>query len=225
MGIILNGNTPTHIMYNGTEATLYYNGVKIWPEGPVVRHVILRQYAGGTIPASPMTGYNGDSVTFEATPNKFYALSRLYYSYPNGAWGYKTTSPFTTSFGNADISAYASFQYTASTVTGMAYPIGEVTITEDYGPSHSGIATSAIHSGDIIVSASGYNAFVPSWGNSQLYWCNGDNNKNQGTLTYISGSSIGSSGVYSGTITGSNIRLWWSNDANNYSAMRYLVTG
>ena len=33
MGIIVNNIKPYHIMYNGVEATLYHNGIKIWPEG------------------------------------------------------------------------------------------------------------------------------------------------------------------------------------------------
>ena len=34
MAIIVNNIKPYHIMYNGVEATLYHNGIKIWPEGP-----------------------------------------------------------------------------------------------------------------------------------------------------------------------------------------------
>ena len=35
MGIIVNNIKPIHIMFNGVEATLYHNGIKIWPEeGP-----------------------------------------------------------------------------------------------------------------------------------------------------------------------------------------------
>ena len=33
MGILLNGNKPSKIIYNGVETALYYNGSKIWPEG------------------------------------------------------------------------------------------------------------------------------------------------------------------------------------------------
>lgn len=32
MAIIINGNKPSSIIYNGVEATLYFNGNKIWPE-------------------------------------------------------------------------------------------------------------------------------------------------------------------------------------------------
>lgn len=32
MGIILNGSKPSKIIYNGAEASLYFNGSKIWPE-------------------------------------------------------------------------------------------------------------------------------------------------------------------------------------------------
>lgn len=32
MGILLNGNKPSKIIYNGAESSLYYNGSKIWPE-------------------------------------------------------------------------------------------------------------------------------------------------------------------------------------------------
>lgn len=35
MGILLNGNKPSKIIYNGAESSLYYNGSKIWPEEPV----------------------------------------------------------------------------------------------------------------------------------------------------------------------------------------------
>ena len=31
MGLILNGNAPSKIIYNGTEVSLYFNGSKIWP--------------------------------------------------------------------------------------------------------------------------------------------------------------------------------------------------
>ena len=34
MGIIVNNIKPIRIMFNGVEATLYHNGIKIWPEGP-----------------------------------------------------------------------------------------------------------------------------------------------------------------------------------------------
>ena len=33
MGIIVNNIKPIRIMFNGAEATLYHNGIKIWPEG------------------------------------------------------------------------------------------------------------------------------------------------------------------------------------------------
>lgn len=33
MGILLNGNKPSKIIYNGAESSLYFNGSKIWPEG------------------------------------------------------------------------------------------------------------------------------------------------------------------------------------------------
>lgn len=32
MGLILNGNAPSKIIYNGAEVSLYFNGSKIWPE-------------------------------------------------------------------------------------------------------------------------------------------------------------------------------------------------
>lgn len=32
MGILINGNKPSKIIYNGAEPSLYYNGSKIWPE-------------------------------------------------------------------------------------------------------------------------------------------------------------------------------------------------
>ena len=31
MGLILNGNAPNKILYNGAEVSLYFNGSKIWP--------------------------------------------------------------------------------------------------------------------------------------------------------------------------------------------------
>lgn len=31
MGILINGNKPSKIIYNGAEASLYFNGSKIWP--------------------------------------------------------------------------------------------------------------------------------------------------------------------------------------------------
>ena len=34
MGIIVNNIKPIRIMFNGVEATLYHNGIKIWPESP-----------------------------------------------------------------------------------------------------------------------------------------------------------------------------------------------
>jgi surface protein len=33
MGIIVNNIKPIRIIFNGVEATLYHNGIKIWPEG------------------------------------------------------------------------------------------------------------------------------------------------------------------------------------------------
>lgn len=32
MGLILNGNAPSKMLYNGAEVSLYFNGSKIWPE-------------------------------------------------------------------------------------------------------------------------------------------------------------------------------------------------
>jgi uncharacterized protein (TIGR02145 family) len=32
MGILVNGNKPSKIIYNGAESSLYFNGSKIWPE-------------------------------------------------------------------------------------------------------------------------------------------------------------------------------------------------
>lgn len=33
MGLILNGNAPSKMIYNGAEVSLYFNGSKIWPAG------------------------------------------------------------------------------------------------------------------------------------------------------------------------------------------------
>lgn len=33
MGLILNGNAPSKMLYNGAEVSLYFNGSKIWPDG------------------------------------------------------------------------------------------------------------------------------------------------------------------------------------------------
>ena len=33
MGLIINGNAPNKMLYNGAEVSLYFNGSKIWPEG------------------------------------------------------------------------------------------------------------------------------------------------------------------------------------------------
>ena len=33
MGLLLNGNAPNKILYNGVEVSLYFNGSKIWPDG------------------------------------------------------------------------------------------------------------------------------------------------------------------------------------------------
>lgn len=32
MGLIINGNAPSKMLYNGAEVSLYFNGTKIWPE-------------------------------------------------------------------------------------------------------------------------------------------------------------------------------------------------
>ena len=42
MGLILNGNTPNKILYNGAEVSLYFNGSKIWPNvAPVLDEVTI----------------------------------------------------------------------------------------------------------------------------------------------------------------------------------------
>jgi len=42
MGLILNGNAPNKILYNGAEVTLYFNGSKIWPNvAPVLDEVTI----------------------------------------------------------------------------------------------------------------------------------------------------------------------------------------
>lgn len=42
MGLILNGNAPNKILYNGAEVSLYFNGSKIWPNAaPVIDEVTI----------------------------------------------------------------------------------------------------------------------------------------------------------------------------------------
>lgn len=42
MGLILNGNEPNKILYNGAEVSLYFNGSKIWPDiTPVLDEVTI----------------------------------------------------------------------------------------------------------------------------------------------------------------------------------------
>ena len=42
MGLILNGNAPSKILYNGAEVSLYFNGSKIWPDiTPVLDEVTI----------------------------------------------------------------------------------------------------------------------------------------------------------------------------------------
>lgn len=42
MGLILNGNAPNKILYNGAEVSLYFNGSKIWPDiTPVLDEVTI----------------------------------------------------------------------------------------------------------------------------------------------------------------------------------------
>ena len=41
MGLILNGNEPSKILYNGAEVSLYFNGSKIWPVTPVLDEITI----------------------------------------------------------------------------------------------------------------------------------------------------------------------------------------
>lgn len=78
MGIIVNNIKPYHIMYNGVEATLYHNGVKIWPEGPSVPNYTIRlKYRDNVTP----TFKAGTATQVSTSPN----IWDLYYNNP--LWG------------------------------------------------------------------------------------------------------------------------------------------
>lgn len=73
MGIIVNNIKPYHIMYNGVEATLYHNGIKIWPEGPSVPSYTIRlKYRDNVTPTFP----GGTATQVSSSPN----IWDLYYN-------------------------------------------------------------------------------------------------------------------------------------------------
>jgi len=77
MAIIVNNIKPYHIMYNGVEATLYHNGIKIWPEGPSVPSYTIRlKYRDNVTP----TFSRGTATQVSASPNVW----DLYYN--NQSW-------------------------------------------------------------------------------------------------------------------------------------------
>jgi surface protein len=52
MGLILNGNAPNKIIYNGAEVSLYFNGSKIWPESlsPISSNTVRVRTNDGNAP-------------------------------------------------------------------------------------------------------------------------------------------------------------------------------
>jgi surface protein len=51
MGLILNGNAPSKMLYNGAEVSLYFNGSKIWPEdAPLPPNTVRVRTSDGNAP-------------------------------------------------------------------------------------------------------------------------------------------------------------------------------
>jgi surface protein len=66
MGLILNGNAPSKMLYNGAEVSLYFNGSKIWPTKANLPPYTLRlRFADGVIP----TNSKGTLTQVSSSPN------------------------------------------------------------------------------------------------------------------------------------------------------------
>lgn len=82
MGILLNGNKPSKIIYNGAESSLYFNGSKIWPEEapmPILPANTVRvRTSDGNAPTK------GSSYTSYETATKVSGTSDVYDVYKSG---------------------------------------------------------------------------------------------------------------------------------------------
>lgn len=82
MGILLNGNKPSKIIYNGAESSLYFNGSKIWPEeepAPILPANTVRvRTSDGNAPTK------GSSYTSYETATLVSGTSDVYDVYKSG---------------------------------------------------------------------------------------------------------------------------------------------
>lgn len=107
MGIILNGNKPSKIIYNGAEPSLYFNGAKIWPESsppPVTYngYMVEMKWANNTsnlISTGPASQYptkiNNVAVT-QSDLDPYYC----FYSNNGTSWGSMSYSDYNDLFNN-----------------------------------------------------------------------------------------------------------------------------
>lgn len=67
MGLILNGNAPSKMLYNGAEVSLYFNGSKIWPVslGPIPSNTVRVRTNDGN---APVKGTNTSYETATLVP-------------------------------------------------------------------------------------------------------------------------------------------------------------
>lgn len=101
MSIYFNNFSPTHVMYNGAEAQLFYNGTKIWPtetpipipEGGVKigNRIWSKFYANS---ANCGVRPNGTQILQDDTKINSYAYSALRYMTPSGNWRVPTSADF-----------------------------------------------------------------------------------------------------------------------------------
>jgi hypothetical protein len=110
MSLIFNGIEPNNVIWNGIETTGMYNGETLWGSQPYY-NLTLQTDGHGTLTASVLTGYPGDTVTLSPTYNTYYRFNN--YSVTGGVVAGNT---FT--FGNEDATAQANFKINYFTATG-----------------------------------------------------------------------------------------------------------
>ena len=133
MGIIVNNIKPIRIMFNGVEATLYHNGIKIWPED-------TNPYNPLNLPPNTIRVRTNDGVAPKKNSNTSYETATLVEGTTDVYDVYKSGTDFAFLFFNSNnveevlganttgiTNMYAMFNYCTSLTTVALFDTSSVT--------------------------------------------------------------------------------------------------
>ena len=219
------GNQIAHLSYNGRSVYAYYNGVRIWPHGPIAYHTLKVSATNnyGTVSPTSTVGASGDQVVLTATPNNGYAVAG--WTVPTGD-GTVSNSIFT--FGSQDSTARVTF--TSGVTASVSGIPGVTSMVSAYDLNDQFIQSASASESE------GTSVIVPSGGMVRCIFSSNDTSYKGINVYYLANSASGVSGnaftasgkaydvLHGGPFVRAKINYWTASGTVDYKQDGYNNT-